>query len=262
MARHLVGDCLSALKRVQTSSVRLIVTSPPYADQRKSTYGGIHPDDYVEWFEPRAAEFKRVLRPDGTFILNIKEKVVSGVRHKYVRRLIDALEDEQWLFTEEYIWHKKNCSPGKWPNRFRDAWERLLQFNLRPKFYMDQDSVRVPIGDWAKSRLTRLSEKDKTRDPSGTGSGFGKNVSNWVGRDTVFPTNVLHLASECGNAKHSAAFPVTLPEFFVKLFTRKGDTVLDPFEGSGTTGVAATKLGRRYIGIDILPLAKRSRTSS
>jgi site-specific DNA-methyltransferase (adenine-specific) len=117
---------------------------------------------------------------------------------------------------------------------------------------MDQDAVRVPIGNWSKSRLPNLSEIDHQRDPSGTGSGFGKNVSNWLNRNTVYPTNVLHLATECGNRGHSASFPEELPEFFIKLLSRPGDTVCDPFVGSGTTCVVAKKLGREYLGIDII----------
>jgi site-specific DNA-methyltransferase (adenine-specific)/site-specific DNA-methyltransferase (cytosine-N4-specific) len=158
-----------------------------------------------------------------------------------------------WLWTEEYVWHKKNCYPGKWPNRFRDAWERLLQFNLSKRFAMHQDAVREPVGDWASTRLKTLSATDRRRDDSRVKSGFGKNVSNWVGRDTVYPTNVLHLATECGNKRHSAAFPPALPAWFVRLFTQPGDVVLDPFMGSGTTLVEALKLGRLAYGIDTQP---------
>ena len=209
------------------------------------------PDDYVDWFMPVAAGIQRVLRPDGTFILNIKEKAVRGERHTYVIELILAMRQAGWLWTEEFIWHKKNSYPGKWPNRFRDSWERLLQFNLERTFAMYQDAVRVPVGDWAERRLTNLSETDQTRDESGVQSGFGKRVSNWVGRTLAYPTNVLHLATECSNRGHSAAFPESLPEWFIRLFTAEGDLVLDPFVGSGSTLVAAHRLGRRAIGIDI-----------
>lgn len=233
------------------SFVDLIFTSPPYADQRINTYGGIKPDDYVKWFLPKAQEFKRVLKDDGTFIINIKERVVDGERHTYVLSLIQALREQGWFWTEEYIWHKKNSHPGRWPNRFRDSWERLLQFNKNKIFYMDQDAVMVPVGDWAKSRLSNLSEKDKHRDNSAVGSGFGKRVSAWLDREMVYPTNVLYMATECGNKNHSAAFPLELPSWFIKLFTQEGGMVLDPFIGSGTTALAALSMGRRFIGIDV-----------
>lgn len=109
----------------------------------------------------------------------------------------------------------------------------------------------VPVGSWAKERLAKLSDTDKTRDESRAGSGFGKNVSNWVGRDKVYPTNVLHMATETGNKNHSAVFPLDLPKWFIKLFTKPGDIVLDPFVGSGTTALAAIELGRSFVGIDI-----------
>lgn len=246
-----LGDCEQLLKKLPDNSLDLIFTSPPYADQRSKTYGGISPDHYVAWFLPKAAEFLRVLKPTGTFILNIKERVVDGERHTYVLELIMALRQQGWLWTEEFMWHKKNSYPGKWPNRFRDNWERLLQFNKSKKFHMYQDEVMVPVGEWAKGRLAKLSETDQTRDESRVGSGFGKNVSNWVGREMVYPTNVVHLATECGNRNHSAAFPIELPTWFIKLFTRPGDLVLDPFVGSGTTAAAAKELGRGYLGIDI-----------
>jgi len=124
-----LGDCRSELKKISDNSVDLIVTSPPYADQRKSTYGGVSVEEYVDWFLPISKELLRVLKPAGTFILNIKEKVVGGERSTYVMELILEMRRQGWFWTEEFIWHKKNCFPGKWPNRFRDAWERLLQFN-------------------------------------------------------------------------------------------------------------------------------------
>lgn len=252
-SRIMIGDCLEALRLVPDNSVDLIFTSPPYADQRKTTYGGIAPDKYVAWFMPRAFEFFRVLRPTGSFVLNIKERVVNGERHTYAIDLIKSLREQGWLWTEEYIWHKKNCYPGKWPNRFRDAWERLLHFTKQRQFKMFQEAVRVPMGQWKQARLGNLSDTDKIRDESKSRSGFGKNVSNWLGRELAYPTNVLNLATECGNKGHSAAFPESLPSWFIKLFTEPGDVVLDPFAGSGTTLVAAQKLGRLCLGIEIFP---------
>lgn len=248
-----LGDSKEQLKQIPDNSIDLIITSPPYADQRKSTYGGIHPDKYVEWFLPISSELLRVLKPSGTFILNIKEKVIEGERSTYVMELILEMKKQGWLWTEEFIWHKKNSYPGKWSNRFRDAWERLLQFNKDRKFSMYQEEVMVPMGDWAKSRLKNLSDTDKVRDNSKVGSGFGKNISNWVTRDKAYPSNVLHLATECSNKNHSAAFPEELPEWFIKLFTKEGDIVLDPFMGSGTSLFVANRMRRNSVGVEIKP---------
>lgn len=246
------GDSKVILKSIESNSVDLIVTSPPYADRRMNTYGGIKPENYVEWFLEISEELIRVLKPDGTFILNIKEKAENGERHTYVLELILALREQGWLWTEEFIWHKKNSYPGKWPNRFRDSWERCLQFNKNRHFNMYQEEVMVPVGDWANSRLKNLSNTDKTRDKAKNGSGFGKNVSNWIDRELVYPTNVLHFATVCYNKNHSAAFPEELPEWFIKLFTKEFDTVLDPFMGSGTTLKVAKRMRRNSIGIDIM----------
>jgi site-specific DNA-methyltransferase (adenine-specific) len=249
----ILGDCANELKNIKLNSIDLIFTSPPYADSRKKSYGGIHPNKYNEWFLPITDELFRVMKPKGTFILNIKEKVYNSERHTYVIELILEMRKRGWLWTEEFIWHKKNSYPGKWPNRFRDSWERLLQFNKQKHFNMYQNEVMIPVGDWAKGRLKNLSKKDKIRDNASNGSGFGKNISNWVKRNMVYPNNVIHIATECNNKNHSAAFPNALPEWFIKLFTKKGDTVLDPFMGSGTTIFVAREMERNSIGIDILP---------
>lgn len=246
------GDCLAVLELYPEACFDLIVTSPPYADQRASTYGGIHPDKYVDWMIPRTEQFLRVLRPTGSFVLNIKEKAINGERHTYVLELILAMKKQGWLWTEEYVWHKRNCFPGKWPNRFRDAWERCLHFTKGKKFTMNQDAVMVPMGDWAQSRLKTLGKNDVVRFDSQVGNAFAKNIANWQGRSMAYPTNVIHMATECGNKNHSAAFPLGLPQWFIKLFTHPGDVVLDPFVGSGTTIDAAISLDRGVVGIDTL----------
>ena len=98
-----LGDCKDILQQFPESSVDLVFTSPPYADQRKNTYGGVSPEKYVDWFMPIANELFRVLKPTGTFVLNIKEKVVNGERSIYVMELILEMRKRGWLWTEEFI---------------------------------------------------------------------------------------------------------------------------------------------------------------
>ena len=240
------------MREMEDNLVDLIVTSPPYADARSHTYGGIPTKEYVDWFVPRAVEMKRILKPTGSFVLNIKEKAVDGERHTYVLKLILALkEDVEFRWTEEYIWHKTTAMPGKWKYRFRDSWERILHFSKTCDVKMNQDAVRVPIGDWTEARLSNMSKNDLTRQQSATNSKMGRRIAAWEKRTLVYPTNVLHKPPICHNTHHSAAFPEWLPEFFIKLLTNQGDVVLDPFVGSGTTIRVAEKLGRMPIGIDI-----------
>jgi site-specific DNA-methyltransferase (adenine-specific)/site-specific DNA-methyltransferase (cytosine-N4-specific) len=226
------------------------MTSPPYAQRREKTYGGIAADRYVDWFLPIAAQFYRVLNPSGSFVLNIKEHCENGERHTYVLDLIHALRRQGWLWTEEYIWHKTTAMPGKWPNRFRDGWERCLHFTRRRDFAMYQESVMEPAKESSIKRANAHCRNDDRRMSMNTGSGFGKNVSNFIGRELAYPMNVLHFSSETANQGHPAAFPVALPDWFIRLFTQPGDTVLDPFAGSGTTGVACVNTGRHFIGIE------------
>lgn len=234
-----------------SNSIDLIVTSPPYADRRKKHYGGPSPEKYVQWFMPFTEGFHRVLKPKGSLILNIKENANRGERQTYVLELILTMKESGWFWIEDYIWHKKNVFPGKWPNRFRDAWEHCLHFTKSKDFNMYQDAVKVPIGDWAATRLNNLGPKDKTRNMSQTDSGFGIQLVNWVRKRKVYPSNVLYLPTISDNKNHCAVFPEALPAWFIRLFTKKGGLVLDPFIGSGTTAIAAMKLDRNFVGIDM-----------
>jgi len=250
--RIIHGHCLSIVSTLPEECIDLIITSPPHADNRKKSYGGVPVKHYVEWFLPISDQLKRVLKPEGSFVLNIKERAINGERQTYVLELILEMKKQGWLWIEEYMWCKKNCYPGKWSNRFRDAWERCLHFTKQKNFRMFQEAVMVPMGNWAGKRLEKLSDTDRIRDESHSLSGFGKNVSHWLGKKYVYPTNVLHLATECSNRNHSAAFPISLPAWFIKLFTEEGDVVLDPFIGSGTTALACIELKRHYIGIELV----------
>jgi site-specific DNA-methyltransferase (adenine-specific) len=262
------GDCVEKLrdeKLFPDDSVNLIITSPPYADKRKNSYEGKHPDEYVEWFLQVSEQLKRILKDDGSFILNIKEHPREGEREIYVLELILALRKQGWFWIEEYCWYKKNSFPGKWSNRFRDSWERCYHFAKKKKFKMFQDEVKVPIGDWAAKRFKSMSENDFIRHSSGNNKHLGRNVSNWLDKQKVNPHNVLifeeehyprysnliELATECGNRRHSAVFPIELPSWFIVLFSEKNDVILDPFMGSGTTALASILLERKYIGVEL-----------
>lgn len=231
-------------------SVDLIVTSPPYANARKKSYDGVSHDGYVDWFMEFNAPLLNCLKPLGSMIINIKDSVVNGVRHRYVWHLIEKLCDNGWFSIDDYCWRKTNSMPGYWPTRLRDEWEYCFHLSKTKKPYINQEAVKQPIGDWSKKRLVNLSENDTHRQNSETGSGVGRDISKWINKDTVLPSNVLELAVEGRNRKHPAAFPIGLPLFFIKLLCPENGTVLDPFSGSGTTGIAALQLKRNCILID------------
>ena len=173
MNEIICGDCFDIMQTIQPDSVNLIMTSPPYADRRKKQYGGITSNKYVGWFLPRAAEMMRILKPEGSLVINIKEHVVDGERSTYVIDMVQQMRVDGWRWVEEYVWHKKNCHPGKWPGRFRDAWEHCFHFTTQRQFSMYQDAVMVPTGDWAKKRLTNLAAVDTIRYEASNKSNFG-----------------------------------------------------------------------------------------
>jgi site-specific DNA-methyltransferase (adenine-specific) len=228
----------------------LIVTSPPYADARHKHYDSIHPDKFAEWFLTFHEPFYKALKPTGSLVINIKDKVVNGVRHRFVWHTIEALCQRGWFAIDDYIWHKTNPMPGKWPTRLRDGWEYCFHLAKSHRPFFNADAVRKPIGDWVVSRLAKLGANDLSRHNSVNASGFGRNVSRWVGKETVLPSNVLSLALVGENKGHPAVFPSDLPLFFIKLLCPENGLVIDPFGGSGSTGIAASSLNRRCVLID------------
>ncbi len=235
---------------IARGTVALIVTSPPYANQRADTYGGIDPGEYGRWFLERAAEFANVLAPDGSLVVNIKKHCEAGGRHPDVDRLKLAMRDAGWRLVDRYVWSKSNPVPGAWNERLRDGFEDLYHFALgetRIKFRSAR--VKVPAAESTVRHLEagpRLAELDRKEYPSGVGIRHANTY-----RTLVDPSNVVRLPVVGAAMGHPAAFPESLLAFFVKLLTDPGDLVLDPFVGSGASLAAAQALGRRAIGIEI-----------
>ena len=244
------GDSKEILKSFPAGYFNLIVTSPPYADARKKHYDSIKPSEYKEFLLSFHDELWRVLADDGSFVLNIKDKVVDGIRNRFVWHTIEAFSERGWRCVDDYLWIKPNAMPGYWPNRLRDEWEYCFHMTKQKKFSMYQDQVKKPIGDWAEKRLNNLNGKSAVRHDSENNSGFGRDLRNWQEKRFVLPGNAVRVPLVGKNMGHPAVFPTGLPEFFIKLFTRPGDRVLDPFAGSGSTGVAAEQLKRNVVLID------------
>lgn len=247
------GDCLEEMKSIPDKSVDMILTSPPYADRRRNCYEGMGTDQYVDWFLKFAVEFKRILKPTGSFFLNIKPHCNKGERVLYVMKLVIALKEEiGFRFTDEFCWTKIGM-PGKFNGRFKNAFEPVYHFTIDKGFTHNPYSVAKQATDISKARYKRKA------------SGETQNGSKFAGirrldRDEdkvnlALPSNHIHFTQKNNQhsiqSKHPAVYPEELCEFFIKAFSNEGDIILDPFMGSGTTGVACKALNRSFIGIEL-----------
>lgn len=249
--RLICGDCRIAAdvdRLLGGAKVNVAFTSPPYASQRKydesSGFKPIHPDKFVEWFDAVQSNVARVLADDGSWFVNIKEHCDDGQRSLYVKDLTIAhVRTWGWRFVDEFCWHK-TAVPGSWPNRFRNAWEPTFHFSKSSSIRFRPDDVKHEsdravsgVGGSPKNAGGAWSIPDSWARPSGL----------------ALPENVLRIGTGGGTSSHSAAFPVALPEFFIKAFSDPGDIIFDPFMGSGTTLIAAERNGRVGYGVELSP---------
>lgn len=253
------------MSRMPDDFVDLVMTSPPYADARKRTYGGVHPDKYIEWVKPICKEIYRVLKPSGSFIINIGDNTIGGETHLYTFEIPIVLKRELgFYFIDPFIWHKNNAPPGKYKNRFKDSWEFCYHFSKSLDIRFNPDAVKQPVKQQSIARALRQNDRCLDKSTTGSGfttaarnlgrrirnneSGFGTNDARLNDVIMALPSNVLHLSPETTNVGHPAPYPITLPTFFIKAFTNEGDIVYDPFMGSGTTAEACLRTGRKFIG--------------
>ena len=256
-----IGDCFELIKELPDNSIDLIITSPPYADI--VNYGKNisiqKPQDYCDWLLPIFNEIQRVLKPSGSFILNINDTCKAGLRNPFIYELIYRSQKETKLkFYDTYIWHKMNGIPNGSPKRFRNTTEFIFHFvkdqkNL--KFYMDRvmkepakaTSDRAKY-DWSVKNHGEVIDgkriKDKTID-------YGSMISNRVRPDNVVRFHTAGHARD-NTIKHPAPFYKDLPKYYINLLTDDGDIILDIFGGIMTTGLACNEIGNRnFIGMEL-----------
>jgi DNA modification methylase len=261
------GDAKGLLAELPASSVNLVITSPPYALHFQKEYGNVDKSRYVRWFRPFAEEIRRVLTPDGSFVLNIGGSYNAGrpTRSLYHFRLLLMLCDELGFhLAQECFWHNpaKLPSPAEWVNvrriRVKDSVEYIFWLSKTANPQADNRRVLVPYsGDM--QRLLRRGYRAKDR-PSGH-----KITAKFRNRGGAIPGNVIVRGNnesnsdyirrclDSGQKPHPARFPSALPDFFIRLLTTDDGVVLDPFAGSNTVGATAERLGRRWLAFELEP---------
>jgi len=245
------GDSLRLLMDLPDNSIDFVVTSPPYADLK--TYidnPGILADDYVEWFLPYCNEICRVIKPTGSFVLNINDKVEKGFRHPYVFDLISELHKRTELkLFERLFWNKMKGLPNRY--RFGDRVEYLFWFAKDKDFYFNIDEMRTEYSEKSIKRMKKPLKKRFARTEENQNS---EEYKDWNPNPKgALPTTLVNISSESKRIadNHVAVYPVELAKYFIKGGSKEGDIVLDPFMGTGTTAIACLETGRNYIGFEL-----------
>lgn len=266
LGRAYCADSLDFLKTLKADSIDLVVTSPPYALHFKKEYGNANQAQYLEWFLPFASEIRRVLKPSGSFVLNLGGAWQPGapVRSLYHFRVVLALCDQlDYQLAQEFFWYNpaKMPAPAEWVNvrriRVKDSVEYIFWFTKDPYAKANNRQVLLEYSADMK-RLIRRGVKATTRP-----SGHAIRETFASDQGGAIPPNLI----QCGNNEsnstyirgtkaagakvHPARFPADLPRFFVEFLTDPGDLVLDPFAGSNTTGAVAEELARQWVSCEI-----------
>ena len=239
-----LGDSLDVLKRMPDGSVDLIMTSPPYALEFKKEYGNESKDRYQEWFLGFAREFFRVLKDDGSFVLNIAGSWNKGAptRSLYQYKLLIALVEEVGFnLAQEFFWYNpaKMPVPAEWVTvrrvRVKDSVEHVWWLSKTPHPKANNRKVLKP---YSKDML-RLNERGlkNTQRPSGH-----------VIRESF--AEVEHGGSIPPNVFEGDSLPEDLMKFFINFLTNDQDQVMDPFAGSNTTGAVAERMNRKWLAVD------------
>lgn len=259
-----LGDALEVMRGMPDRSVKLAVTSPPFALKRKKEYGNADATCYVDWLMPFAVEVRRLLTDEGSFVLDLGGTWNRGypTRSLYHYEVALALTRELFHLAQEFYWYNpsKLPSPAEWVTvrrvRVKDAVNTVWWFSRTENPDADNRRVLTAYSD-SMRRLLKNGYKAKQR-PSGWA--ISKNFSRE--HAGAIPPNLLSIANtesnsgyqracrEAGLKVHPARFPYGLPEFFVKFLTKPGETVLDPFAGSNVTGRVCEDLGRKWIACD------------
>ena len=265
------GESLDLLDCLPANSIDLVVTSPPFALLRPKEYGNKDQSDYIDWLTQFAVRIHRVLKPTGSFVLDLGGSYQRGkpVRSLYnYKILIKFCEDVGFFLAEEFFWHNpsKLPSPIEWVNkrkiRVKDSVNTVWWFSKTEFPKADVSKVLVPYSDRMKKLLENPdSYYNPKKRPSGhdISSAFSKDNGGAIPSNLlVFPNSesnsqYLSLCKQLGQKGHPARFPSKLPEFFINMLTEPSDIVLDIFAGSNTTGEAAEKLGRNWLSFELDP---------